>query len=335
MSLNSHSGATFARVDGATALVSDGTGGLSGGGSGGVRDMAATGLVVLLRSGLVSGSLGDGLGVLLVLVDGPVEDVVVLEALTDEKITEDLAEVRVVRLVVEAERPGVVQVDGELVGEATAENLGGRGHLLLHNAVILLLLSSSLEALPGEGATAEVEHNVSKRLHVITAGLLNTQVGVDGSVTGSTGKVLVLSVRDVEVGLGVAVLLGQTKVNNVDLVTALANTHKEVIRLDITVDEGLGVDVLDAGDELVREEQDGLQRELAVAEVEEILQAGAEEIQDHSIVVALGAEPADKGDADAAGERLVDAGLILELGVLGLDALELDGNLLTRDDVGT
>jgi len=160
-------------------------------------------------------------------------------------------------------------------------------------------------------------------------------VSVDTGVTGGTSQVLVLSVRNVEVSLGIAVLLGQTKVDDIDLVAALANAHKEVVGLDIAVDEGLGVDVLDAGDELVGKEQDSLQGELAVAEVEEVLKRRAEQVQDHGVVVALGSEPADKGNANTAGERLVDAGLIFELGVLGLDALELDGNLLTRDDVGT
>ena len=133
--------------------------------------MASAALVVFLALALV-GSLGDGLGVLLVLVDGPVEYVVVLEAFTDEEIAEDLAEVRVVGLVIEAEGAGVVEVDGELVGEATAEDLSGSGHLLLHDAVVLLLLGSSLEALPGKRSTAEVEHNVAEGLHVVTTGLL-------------------------------------------------------------------------------------------------------------------------------------------------------------------
>ena len=130
------------------------------------------GLLVIILVGLLTGGLGNGLGILLVLVDGPIEDIVILETLTDEEITEDLSEVRVIRLVIKAEGTSVVEVDGELVGEASAQNLGGSCHLLLHDAVILLLLGSSLETLPWEGATAEVQHNVSKRLHVITAGLL-------------------------------------------------------------------------------------------------------------------------------------------------------------------
>jgi hypothetical protein len=160
-------------------------------------------------------------------------------------------------------------------------------------------------------------------------------VGVDGSITSSTSQVLVLTVWDVEVSLRVTVLLGQTEINNVDLVATLSNAHEEVIRLDITVDEGLGVNVLDAGDELICEEEDSLQGEFAVAEVEEILQTGAEEIENHGIVIALGTEPANEGDTDTTSEGLVDASFIFELRVLGLDALELDGDLLTRDDVGS
>jgi hypothetical protein len=158
-------------------------------------------------------------------------------------------------------------------------------------------------------------------------------VGVDGSVTGSTSQVLVLSVWDVEVCLRITVLLGQTEIDHVDLVATLANAHEEVVRLDITVDERLGVDVLDAGDELIGEQEDGLERELAVAEVEEILQGRAEQIEDHGVVVALSTKPAHEGDTDTAGEGLVDASLILKLRVLSLDTLKLDSNLLARNDV--
>lgn len=178
----------------------------------------------------------------------PVEDVVVLVALTNKQVAEELAKVRVVRLVVEAKRPGVVQKDAELVGETTAQEVGRSGHLLLHDPVVLLLLGRSLEALPGQGATEEVHEDVSEGLQVITTSLLNAQVSVDGRVTSSTRKVLVLPVRDMEMGLGVPVLLRKTKIDDVDLVPALADAHEEVVGLDVTVDEVTRVDVLDTGD---------------------------------------------------------------------------------------
>ena len=96
-------------------------------------------------------------------------------------------------------------------------------------------------------------------------------MSVDTGITSSTSQVLVLTVRNMEVGLGVTVFLSKTKVNYVDLVTTLANSHQEIVRLDVTVDERLGVDVLDARDELVCQEQNSLQREFAVAEIEQIL----------------------------------------------------------------
>ena len=162
----------------------------------------------------------------------------------------------------------------------------------------------------------------------------DTQVSVDGSIASGAGQVLVLTVRDVEVRLRVPILLGQTKVDNIHLIPSLANAHQEVVRLDITMDEGLGVDVFDAGDELVGEQQHGLERELAVAEVEEVFERWAEQVEHHGVVVTFRAEPSYEGDADAAGEGFVDAGFVLQLRVLGLDALEFDGDLFAGDDVG-
>lgn len=122
-------------------------------------------LVTFLRFDLL-------LSILLVLVDGPIEDVIVLETLTDEEITEDLAEVRVIRLVIESEGTCVVEIDGKFVGEAAAEDFRWGCHLLLHDSVVLLLLGSSLQTLPWERTTTEVKHDVSKGFHIITTGLL-------------------------------------------------------------------------------------------------------------------------------------------------------------------
>ena len=164
-------------------------------------------------------------------------------------------------------------------------------------------------------------------------GLTNSQVSIDGSITSSTSQVLVLTVWDVEVSLRVTVLLGKTEINDIDLVASLTNAHEEVVRLDITVDERLGMNVLNAGDELICQQQNSLQGELSVAEVEKILQTRSKEIKDHGIVITFGSKPADKGNSNTTGEGLVDTCLIFELRVLGLDTLKLNGNLFTRDDV--
>ena len=119
-------------------------------------------LIIVLLLGLISLSLCNGLSILLVLVHGPVEDVIILKSFTNEEITEDLAEVGVIGFIVKTKRAGVVEIDGEFVGEATAEHFRRRRHLLLHDSIVLLLLGSSLETLPGQGTTAEVEHDIAE-----------------------------------------------------------------------------------------------------------------------------------------------------------------------------
>ena len=99
------------------------------------------------------------------------------------------------------------------------------------------------------------------------------------------------------------------------------------------MDEGFGVDVFDPGDELIGKEEDGLQREFAVAKVEEIFQTGSKQVQNHGIVVTFSSKPANEGNPNSSGQRFIDASLIFELGMLGLDGFEFDGNFFPRYDV--
>ena len=85
--------------------------------------------------------------------------------------------------------------------------------------------------------------------------------------------------------------------------------------------------------QLICQKQDSLEAEFAIAEVEEVLKRGAEEIDDHCIIIAFGSEPANERNTDTTCKSLVDLGLVLELGVLGLDGFELDGHFLAGDDV--
>jgi hypothetical protein len=101
---------------------------------------------------------------------------------------------------------------------------------------------------------------------------------VDGSITRGASEVFVLTIGNMELSRGVLVFLSQTEINDVDLVATLVIAHEEVIGLDVAVEETLGMDVFYSGDELISENQDGLQREFSVAEVEEVLQAWPEEI---------------------------------------------------------
>ena len=86
---------------------------------------------------------------------------------------------------------------------------------------------------------------------------------------------------------------------------------------------------------MVGEEEHSLKGKLAIAEIEKVFKRRAEEIEDHGIVIAFGTKPPNERNTNTTSESLVDFGLILELGVLSLDGLELDGDFLARNDVDT
>ena len=97
--------------------------------------------------------------------------------------------------------------------------------------------------------------NINSPVHHRWTGLTDAQMCVYGGVAGGAGQVLVLAVGDVLVRASVAVLLRQAEVDDVDQVSLLAQSHQEVVWLHISVDEVLGVDVLNATD-LKRREDD-------------------------------------------------------------------------------
>jgi len=83
-----------------------------------------------------------------IFVNGPVKDIVVLESLTNKEVAEELTQVRIIGLVVEAERANIVEVDRKLLREAPAENVCGCSHLLLHDTIVLLFLGRCFQSLP-------------------------------------------------------------------------------------------------------------------------------------------------------------------------------------------
>lgn len=183
---------------------------------------------------------------LLRVLHGPVEHIVVLEAFSDEQVSEELSQVRVVRLVVESQGPAVVEVNSKLVGMTSAKDFRRGRHLLLHDSVVLLLLGRRFETLPGQGTSQKVHEHVAQGLEVVSSRLFDTEMGVDRGISSGTGQVLVLSIGDVQVGLGVPVLFRQTEIDHVDLVAPLADTHQKVIRLDISMDKVSRMDVFDS-----------------------------------------------------------------------------------------
>jgi len=81
-------------------------------------------------------------------------------------------------------------------------------------------------------------------------------------------------------------LFGHAEVDNVDNVCDFGArlTDEEIVWFDISVDEILFVDSLDAGQHLFSDHDDGLDGEAAVAVVEEVFQGRTEEVNDEDVV---------------------------------------------------
>jgi hypothetical protein len=234
--------------------------------------------------------------VLFLIENDPVVLVVVLVALLVEQVLEHVLEQSVVGLLLELQVAGEGQVLREFVGVALAEDFNRGRQFFFLDAFVLVLLGCGLEGLPGEHAPEEVHGHVADALEVVPAGLLDAEVRVDGGVAGGAGEVLALAVGDVLAVL-LDVALGEPEVDQEDLVGGLVEAHAEVVGLDVAVDEVAGVDVLDAVDHLLDEDEHGLEAELAQGLVEEGLEARAHEVHDQDVVVALGRAVVDVRDA--------------------------------------
>ena len=225
-----------------------------------------------LRAGLggrEDGSLRRQASLFLLQVENrPVKHVVVLEALAVEELFEETLEVGVIRTVLEAKGAAVFKVGAEFGRVALAQLLGRGRHLAVHDALIFLLLGVGLEALPGERAPDEVHEDVAERFQVVAAALLNANVSVDRGITGSSGQVLVLTVGDVLMGARIAILLGKAEIDNVNDRLTLPQSNEEVVGLNISMDEGLCMNILQPAEELIGQHEHRLELKSSPAVIE-------------------------------------------------------------------
>merc|ERR1712166_500181 len=108
----------------------------------------------------------------------------------------------------------------------------------------------------------------------------------------------------------------------------LANADQKVIRLDISVQEMARVNEFDSLKHLISQHEDGLQGELAFAVVEQVFERGAQQVNNHDVVVSLNAEPVHIRHTNSTLQDTVELGLVEQLRMLGADGFQLDGNLL-------
>lgn len=94
----------------------------------------------------------------------------------------------------------------------------------------------------------------------------------------------------------VSIPLGETEIDHVYYILLFAMTNQEVIGLHVSVNKMIVVEELEALYHLIGQHHGGLNGEFSFAVVEQILQAWAQKVHNHRIVVAFNSEPVDRRD---------------------------------------
>jgi len=127
--------------------------------------------------------------------------------------------------------------------------------LFLHDLVVTeVLVSVGWDAMPGQLAGDQVNHDVGKTLKVVATALLLEQVGVEAGKANSAHKVGLLAFRDMKACLWIDVKVAQAKIKQenqllrvvVDFVALLlgqAFLQGSLVLCDVLEHEVLGFDV--------------------------------------------------------------------------------------------
>lgn len=96
------------------------------------------------------------------------------------------------------------------------------------------------------------------------------------------------------------------------MISILLHTHQEIIRLNISMDNVLGMYILETIDELLGEHQHGFKREFAAAEVEKVFQTRAQKIKHHHIILAFGLISVDSWNTGTTRKGSIDVDFLFE-----------------------
>lgn len=114
------------------------------------------------------------------------------------------------------------------------------------DVIIFFIFGASGQTLPGQRTSQEVKEDVTNSLKIISSRLLVADVSVERGISCSTCQVLTFSERNV-LSVGVFVTLSEPEVDDVDVVFgALGASNQEVIGLNVSVNNSLFVDLLNA-----------------------------------------------------------------------------------------
>ena len=98
---------------------------------------------------------------------------------------------------------------------------------------------------------------------------------------------MTFEVREMLERIGVPISSCQTEIDDVHEVSAISDSHKKVVRFQISVDNAFAMAIFHGLDDLRSEHQHCLEREFSVTLLEKCLETGTEIIKNHDIPVAF------------------------------------------------
>lgn len=128
--------------------------------------------------------------------------------------------------------------------------------------------------------------------------------------------------------LRILIALGQAKVNHIQFVAIPADAHQKVIWLHVAVYKTMLMHALEAHQQLIGQHEDCLQREVALAQVEQILQRGAQQLHDQRIEALLAAVVQECRQSSMRTDLLIDLCLVAQQWILDIDRLDFDSHIL-------
>lgn len=123
--------------------------------------------------------------------------------------------------------------------KSLAEHFDRCVHLLVSDALIFLRLCRCSQSLPWERSAQEVHEQISETLEVVSTTLLNSKMRINARIARSSRQILVVLVLNVHKGSGIAISLGQTIIDEINMVSTLPCSHDIVFRLDISMNKML------------------------------------------------------------------------------------------------
>ena len=131
---------------------------------------------------------------------------------------------------------------------------------------------------------------------------------VDAGKSCRANQIWVPGARGMSVHLGSIGFRGEAQICHINLIPTPPDTHQEVLWLDVSMNDVLGMNILKTANELIGEHQHSFKRELATAEVEEVFQAWSQQIKHQGLEIALCLISVNSWNTGTARKRSIDVG---------------------------